>query len=342
MDNSISLFSGYSQDENRTTNYCLLILNLLYEESPLVLEEAMDGITGGQMGAVGVSFSQQERQKNGIPDGVIRQPPFTVYIETKNFDWFHDDQLERHLDDLNAEQPGQKILLALAPFKEGYENRFDHIEALCDDKYGGEITFAALNFEEFLESVRVSELPKSLVRYIDEFEMYLDKSGLLPDWKYMIDVCNCVRTIDMQDEHHVYICPASGGAYSHRRCRYFGAYKLKKARRLAEIAGVVDIEPEEDGSAEILWNNFPERYYDDSSLIEEARRRRNAARPNIDWSARVFVLEDLQESNFKKDSSGGMQGSKQYFSLKDVGRVDVDSVTELNSVLDDHPWSSFS
>lgn len=340
MADSISLFSGYSQDENRTTNYALLILNLLYEQSPAYLEEALDSITGGQMGAVGVSFSQQERQENGIPDGVIRQSPFTLYIETKNFDWFHDEQLERHLDDLNAEQTGQKILLALSPFKQGYEGRFDHIETLCEEKYGGEIAFAALNFEEFLESVRVNDPPKNLVKYVDEFEMYLDKNGLLPDWKYMVDVCNCVRTIDMQDEHHVYICPASGGAYSHRRSRFFGAYKKKKARRLAEIAGIVDVE--QDGSTEILWNNFPGRYHDNTQLVDEARKRLDAARPNIDWKARVFVLEDIQTSEFKKDSSGGMQGSKQYFNLKDIDRTDIDSIDELNAVLREHPWSNFS
>jgi len=33
MTRAISLFSGYSQGENRTTNYCLLLLKMLYEEN---------------------------------------------------------------------------------------------------------------------------------------------------------------------------------------------------------------------------------------------------------------------------------------------------------------------
>jgi hypothetical protein len=31
MGSDITLFSGYSQKENRTTNYCLLVLKMLYE-----------------------------------------------------------------------------------------------------------------------------------------------------------------------------------------------------------------------------------------------------------------------------------------------------------------------
>jgi hypothetical protein len=39
MTRPISLFSGYSQGENRTTNYCLLLLKMLYEENPKSLAD---------------------------------------------------------------------------------------------------------------------------------------------------------------------------------------------------------------------------------------------------------------------------------------------------------------
>jgi len=88
----ISLFSGYNQKENRHTNYCLLLLKQLYEENPRFLAEALDGITGGEGDSViGVQFRQQEQHSSTIPDGVIKQQPFTLFVETKNFDWFYDD-----------------------------------------------------------------------------------------------------------------------------------------------------------------------------------------------------------------------------------------------------------
>ncbi|MBK6515728.1 MAG: hypothetical protein IPG04_16920 [Polyangiaceae bacterium] len=40
MGSDITLFSGYSQRENRTTNYCLLVLRMLYEENPSSSEKS--------------------------------------------------------------------------------------------------------------------------------------------------------------------------------------------------------------------------------------------------------------------------------------------------------------
>jgi hypothetical protein len=98
MSRQITLFSGYSQRENRTTNYCLLILKMLYEENPKFLAEVLATMIGEELGErIGVKFRQQEKKTASVPDGLIVQPAFTVYIETKNFDWFHRPQLENHL-----------------------------------------------------------------------------------------------------------------------------------------------------------------------------------------------------------------------------------------------------
>lgn len=344
MANPISLFSGYSQNENRTTNYCLLLLRMLYEANPKFLEEALGAITEGQIGTVGVEFSQQERQSSGIPDGVIRQAPFTVFIETKSFDWFYDSQLERHLQDLNEQRNGQKILLALSAFPDGYEQRFDRIETLCRDKYDGKIAFAALSFEEFVDAVRVDGLPKTVSDYVDELEEYLDQNSLLPDWKYKLDVCNCSRALPDQEDHHVYICPASGGPYKHRRCRYFGAYKNRAAQYIAEIAGIVDFEVGDEPDGVVLWNNRPDLYTNDE-LIVEAQARKEVARPDTDYSTRVFVLEDLTKTNFIKESGPPMRGSKQYFDMRecfDVRELNANSAEELARALDGKKWKNFA
>ncbi len=46
MSKNIRLFSNYVQRENQTTNYCLLILKLLYEENPKFLSEVLSDIIG--------------------------------------------------------------------------------------------------------------------------------------------------------------------------------------------------------------------------------------------------------------------------------------------------------
>jgi len=82
---AISLFSGYEQRENRTTNYCLLLLKMLYEENPKHLSEVLGSLVSEELGdQVGVRFFQQERRGSSVPDGRIQQRAFTVLIETKN------------------------------------------------------------------------------------------------------------------------------------------------------------------------------------------------------------------------------------------------------------------
>jgi hypothetical protein len=331
----ISLFSGYNQKENRHTNYCLLLLKQLYEENPRFLGEALDGITGGEGDSVvGVQFRQQQRHGDSIPDGVIVQQPFTLFIETKDTDWFYNNQLESHLDGLDEKYAGQKVLIALSKFADGYEDRFDDIDRICREKYNGRVVFSPLSFEEFLEAVRVDGLPKTLNDTIDEFETYLDGENLLPNWKYKLDVCNCADSIQEQKDHDVYICPATGGAYSHKRCRYFGAYSDKHVQLVAEIRGVVDLDSKDPNEATIRWKN--DESLTDEELVEAAIERKYAARPDRTHNARVFVLGELHDTAFRKGSKGGMIGSKQYF---DVGSLEADNAAQLADMLAEKLWS---
>lgn len=332
----ISLFSGYSGKENRTTNYCLLALKLLYEENPKYLDEALNQLTSGQVsGSIGVSFYQQAKHEHSIPDGVIVQKPLTLFIETKNFDWFYDDQLERHLDGLSKE-PGLKVLLALANFEALDEARFERIKQLCKEQYSGKIAFASATFEGFLDALRLSGLPKDLEDLLADLEGYLSQENLLPTWKHKLDVCNCAGDSysHIPPEHNTYICPAKGGAYSHSRSRYFGMYKDKRVQYVAEIEAVVDVYPGSEGNTELRWRNISSKTK--KALQEEGRRKMQEVWPDADWAGRVFVLGPLHETEFWKDSKGGMMGSKQYF---DVSSLKVDNAEELAEKLRGKQWS---
>lgn len=69
-----------------------------------------------------------------VPDGLISQKAFIIYIETKNFDWFYDQQLENQLDSLKAETKGLKVLIALGNFEGDTFERFSFIKGLCETK----------------------------------------------------------------------------------------------------------------------------------------------------------------------------------------------------------------
>ena len=329
----ISLFSGYSTAENRTTNYCLLILKMVYEENPKLLADVLSTVVGDNISDhIGVKFLQQQRKSGSIPDGVILQDGFILYIETKHFNWFHDQQLEQHLDALHQEKPGIKILIALSNFESDELPQFDRIRHLCHQHYRGAIYFATSTFEDMLRALQaLPSVSKNLADAILDFRAYLDEQNLLPSWRYTLDVVNCAGYPEEVIDGHVYTCPAAGGSYTHKRCRYFGMYRNKAVEYIAEIKAVVDVEA--DDAATLLWKNVPSPK---EELLQTAIALRQRWWQN-DTPARVFILDTPFPTRFVKDSRGGMQFSKKYF---DIGHLQADTATELAAALNGTTWSA--
>ena len=330
MGRTVSLFSGYSQRENRVTNYSLLILKMIYEENPKYLGEILGAIVGEDISNhVGVSFRQQERQATTVPDGLIVQLPLTIFIETKNWDWFYDEQLEGHLSSLDNKSHGIKVLLALGNFEADRSDRFNELHTLCETQYKRSILFQAVTFEDFLNKLQLPGLSKNLLDAIADFKTFLNEENLLPSWKDWLDVVNCAGLPSDITEGQVYMCPASGGAYSHDRCRYFGMYRSKRVELVAEIEAVVDVDA---NSTTLKWNNISDA---DSDIKNRALTKANKLRPK-ERPLRVFLLGPLKETDFRKDTPGGMQGSKQYFNISHLG---AKNASDLADRLKGRCWS---
>lgn len=331
MSGNISLFSGYNSAENRTTNYCLLVLKTLYEDNPKYLAEVLSALLGENLGElVGVSFRQQERKKSSVPDGLISQRAFTIYIETKNWDWFYDSQLEAHLEALDAESPGVKILIALGNFDNSETDRFNGIAALCAEKYRKTIAFAAFAFEDLLSACEdLTGLSKNLTDMLTDFRIYLTQQGLLSSWERLLDVVNCAGLPQEVIDGNVYLCPATGGNYNHSRSKFFGMYRNKGVERVAVIDAVVDLESPD--SARLKWKNTKGHDADFISLAREKHARWRAG----DYPTRVFLLSPLEETAFHKSTKGGMQQSKRYF---DVGALAASDAKDLATKLRDKTW----
>ncbi len=313
MSHQITLFSGYSQRENRTTNYCLLILKMVYEENPKFLAEVMTTLVGEELGErIGVKFHQQEKKASSVPDGLILQPAFTIYIETKNVDWFYDAQLENHLAALDAETPGFKVLIALSAFEGEEGDCFLKIRALCESRYKSSIAFERVSFDDFVQALNLPHLPKNLADAVADFRDYLDEQDLLPSWEARLDVVNCAGLPNDILTENVYMCPATGGAYNHAKCKYFGMYRGKRVEKVAIIEAVVDLE--DDDNARVKWHIAPGR---DADFIQQARTKLQKIRETRprQYPLRVFLLGPLHDTDFRKDTAGGMFGSKQYFNV---------------------------
>lgn len=331
MSRNIRLFPTYSQKENQTTNHCLLILKMLYEENPKFLSESLSVLLGENFsGTVGVQFAQQRRGKGSVPDGEITQEPFSIFIETKLGSNFDKKQLLDHLRNLQKKQ-GQKVLLALGNFEQdnAYHPDFPEIERTAKSY---DVSFAAVSFEQFLQAIQLPYLPKNLVDAVSDLGEYLDENALLPSWKYRLDVVNCKMSFNSVLQHRVYTCPAQGSQYNHRRSLYFGTYRNKHVEQIAQIDAVVDLDSEDNRV--LVWRNSSQS---ENELIQIAMERCKQAE-QFWYPIRVFVLGDLHPTDFIKASSGGMFGNKQYF---DIGKLKVDDAEALAIKLKGKTWENY-
>lgn len=323
MDDNVSLFSGYNQRENRTTNYCLLLLKSLYEASPKYLAEILATLIDHDFSdLVGIRFRQQQKREHSTPDGLICQRAFTIFVETKRWDWFYDSQLEAHLKELDTEQPGKKILIALGNFDSTTLSRFERIRTICSDKYHKRIVFASVSFSDLLRACKnLGSLSKIHADMIADFERYLSEEGLLSSWEHLLDVVNCAGIPDEVVKGNVYMCPAKSGAYNHTRSKFFGMYKDKKVQFVARIEAVVVIHSED--KAMIQWSNTNSS--DETSLISIARGKHTNWRPR-EFPTRVFVLGPLAKTEFHKGTKWGLRGNKRYFDISALNPVDEEDL----------------
>ena len=310
MGREISLFSDYRQKENSLTNYCGLILKLLYTENPISFEEAITSMISGEVNLViGPTFSQQQKQTTSIPDLAITQKSFSILFETKLTDWFYSDQIKKHISGLGSDN-GIKILFLISNFDtEEYEDRFSKEIDLAKE---AKIILQPISFEFFLEKLMSVRSSDSFKQHLDEFESYLDSNGRLPKWKYLLEVVNCRGSLS-EVATGAYLCPNTGGSYKHRRAKYFGPYAHKKVSRVYEIDAVVAVDVKMS-NAHVKWKN---KDSSNTGLCETAinniktipgRSQENESVPLL-----VFILSNGADTNFKKMSSGGMFQSKKYF-----------------------------
>jgi hypothetical protein len=110
-------------------------------------------------------------------------------------------------------------------------------------------------------------------------------------------------------------------------------YRQKTVEKIALIKAVVDIESENE--AKLLWKNVSEKT---AQLIKDAQEKVSNLRPG-EYPTRVFLLENLHDTDFKKDSPGGMLGSKQYF---DIARAKMSSAEDLAKYLNGRQWSEWN
>lgn len=335
MGRTISLFADYHGTENSVTNFCGLMLKLVYQESPKLFYQLLDILFEGEAEVpfCGPTFEQQKGKSKSIPDLEIRQESFQILVETKLTDWFHKDQLENHIAGF-SDRVDSKILILLCNFEDKNYNqaRQDFRDRMKKEK---NISAVEVTFEDLLKGLSEVCITPQLHEYLNEFEEFLDRKALLPIWKHRLDVVNCGGTKNEILEDSVYMCPNRGGQYRHERARYFGTYWDKNVAYIYHIDAIVVCDINFQG-CELKWKNDindPEEELFERAKAFIRKYRIGEIKQN---GLQVFLLSEQREVNFKKDTKGGLFGSKKYFAISEA--TDIDSCAKL---IKGKKWSDF-
>ena len=342
----LNIFNSYSQKENRATNNCGLMLKTLYNISPYYLQDFFCNLDFNI--EVGFNFLQQEKAKKSIPDLKMKQSACNIWLEVKNYDWFSEDQIVKHIEGL-MENSGEKILILLSNFENNnYEEKFHNIK----NKYK-EIDLKILSFEDFFEYLNKFRGKSSLFdEYLDDFYTYLNSENYLPNWKYLLDVVPITTTEEELDKGF-YICPNTGGAYSHRKAKFFGTYRYKKIDTIYEVlARVVVKKGYEENEIFIIGgkDNKRSEYENKAVSIIKSIESRILELESLEEGLQVFILNlktKKENLNFQKISPNGLQGKKYFFEIarnyknKFAQIKSINGIEELYEKLKDRNWDDF-
>lgn len=319
----ISLFNQYHGKENTITNYCGLMLKILYQYSPLKFQECINNLSSSEEQVlVEPIFKQQSNhsesnQNRSIADLEISQNAFKIIFEVKNYDWFYDEQFEKYIHNIKRKE-GELIFFIALTKEYSNEDKFNIIKDKMQEK---NIIFNPITFEDFLKELKsVENSVKNEVysRFLSEFEHFLENGDLLPTWRYLLDVVNCAGSKKMIEDYNIYTCPNTGGAYNHNRAKYFGPYNNKNVDSIYEVDAVLIVKSQDENIIvdSVKYQNKPLEMDEMKMRVDEYFSNNIEVRnelKNSSYDLQVFLLSDKKETNFRKSSKGGLFGSKKYF-----------------------------
>ncbi|MXW81775.1 MAG: hypothetical protein F4Z57_22875 [Gemmatimonadetes bacterium] len=326
----ISYFPRYSQRENIVTNNTLLMMSRLYDYNRLKFGKFLAELgdeTSGIAENLDLQFTQQKGTGASVVDGFIAQESMKIVIETKLEDSnFSLDQLRRHSLAFGGEN--HRLLVLLSPGPTGPFR--DVLEGIRQ-----EIPTLHTTFERVLVAAEkcLSAHDEEMLAVLADFEAFCSSENLLPRDKFTMFTPPCGQSFDDNVEYDLYYCPQS---WNRRASRFLGIYANKSVRRIGRITKIVACNIDiEQGTV------VP----DEGEIVEEECRRILGAALSardrgwdISDNCKFYLCDEMVETDFRKISSGGIQGHR-YFDLGEVlKRKELPNIAEIGELLKCRTW----
>lgn len=335
----IHYFQRYHAKENVATANTMLLLSRLYSYSSDKFFRFLKSEYFADSFEPELVFTLQEKSLDSIPDATITQEGFKIVIETKLTDWFHTDQLMRHLKSFGDEK--KKVMITLASELMSKEKLADFER--CLKEYNEKQTYPVIHinttFEKMANAIRdvIDDRDYEMQDVLDDYLNYCYKDGLIPSsdsWKYL-RMQLAGTTIDFNISNNIYYDKAERGFRAHD---YLGLYKQKSVRAVGKICARITAVETETGIK--YKTEFGELTEERKRLIEKAMADGDSHGYDLRTiEHRYFFVEKFYETDFKKISPGGSMGTR-IFDLADLlGIEKMPDAEQIAELLKDKRWS---
>lgn len=327
----IHYFQRYSQKENVVTNNTLLLFNRLYNNSPEKFRIFLNGMFEDSQIELDttVSFTQQEKYGESIPDGIIEQESFKIIIETKLYGQEGINQIVNHWKGFEKEDKQIFLLIDKEPKTKRYYN--DIIERLNNfkDKNGVNIEFVSTTFKEICKTFKgvIEEYDFEMKALIDDYEAFCEESNLIDNIDSKIRVVPTGKTYKDNFASNIYYNPSDRG---YRKTKYIGLYNKKAVRAIGETICSVDASYDEKTDTiniiETQYGQLSDEMVDSlKKVIREAKEKHGY---NLNKGHRFFFTDKYVPTEYVKTSKGGIMGTR-YINLDEIDGYDEDMEIDM-------------
>ena len=309
----VTRFPHYHHPENIVTNHVMVMLRMLYNASPKLLEGLLQALCADEV-TIGPRFSQQIAGTHSVPDGLILQEPLAIFVETKLGPHLNMDQLKRHCETIAARLAHRKgsFLIAL---NSGIFGTTLPEELIVFAREQG-IQIITANFSELIE--QISELPVSdltLREAIQEFTDFIYAQGLIPrrdqflvamltgySWRENLKYCTYYEPFERNPKWP--------------QAAFLGLYHERHVSHIGRI--IMVISAFENDMRELIFDNPEMGILDDAKrqTIREMIDSSQEYYPNFQENKiRYYIVDKFEQTDFKKKTRGGMMGHR-YFDIE--------------------------
>ena len=325
----VTYFPRYSGVENAVTNTTLHLFSQINQQSTERLRALLSELLGGEEVPLGISFEQQRRSSNSIPDGSILQEPLHIVIETKVDMGVNTDQLIRHFGAFSRGRTGNYLVLLTK-----HDVPASQVANVIAKSTETGVIFKHVTFEQLCRQLEdfAESYETHLWRVVADFRAYCSEMNLLPDRRKWLRIVPCGTTFNLNVEWNVYYQPTERSYSAHE---YLGIYNQKAVRYVGKVAAVYDNDTVNGAMVLKLVEGFGKQEFEQriNGMVQ-------ATKAKVGWDVssdtRFFCVEKFAATSFVKKSSGGIMGPRFWDITKNVKPGITDA--EIAEALRQQSW----